>query len=132
MRGEVEIGADRDQLARRERARSPDIDGRQQGDISPRDRGTIGQCRRSIARPSRDAVAAANLEPVMQSHLPAGDSRAVVFATTADGLRLPVIDVTHPAFAIPDDSASLAAKRDAFLAWDRRNRRMPAIVTRLF
>jgi hypothetical protein len=66
----------------------------------------------------------------MQSHLPAADS-AVVFATTADGLRLPVIDVTHPAFAIPDDPASLAARRDAFLAWDRRNRRMPAIVTRL-
>ena len=67
----------------------------------------------------------------MQSHLPPGDSRAVVFATTADGLRLPVIDVTHPAFAIPDDPASLAARRDAFLAWDRRNRRMPTIVTRL-
>ena len=67
----------------------------------------------------------------MQSHLPAGDSRAVVFATTADGLRLPVIDVTHPAFAVPDDPASLAARRDAFLAWDRRNRRMPRIVMRL-
>ena len=47
---------------------------------------------------------------------PAGDSRAVVFATTADGLKLPVIDVTHPAFAIPDDPASLAARRDALLA----------------
>ena len=67
----------------------------------------------------------------MQSHLPAGDSRTVVFATTADGLRLPVIDVTHPAFGVPDDPASLAARRDAFLAWDRRNRRMPTIVTRL-
>jgi hypothetical protein len=67
----------------------------------------------------------------MQSHLPAGDSRAVVFATTADGLRLPVIDVTHPAFAVPDDPASLAARHHVFLAWDRRNRRMPAIVTRL-
>jgi hypothetical protein len=67
----------------------------------------------------------------MQSHLPAGDSRAVVFATTADGLRLPVIDVTHPAFAIPDDPASAAARREAFLAWDRRNRRMPGFVTRL-
>src|SRR5215467_8685912 len=65
----------------------------------------------------------------MQSHLPAGDSRAVVFATTADGLRLPVIDVTHPSFAVPDDPASVAARRDAFLAWDRRNRRMPGIVT---
>jgi hypothetical protein len=54
-----------------------------------------------------------------------------VFATTADGLTLPVIDVTHPAFAVPDDPASLAARRDAFLAWDRRNRRVPGIVMRL-
>src|SRR5262245_29926670 len=67
----------------------------------------------------------------MQSHLTAGDSRAVVFATTADGLRLPVIDVTHPAFAVPDDPASLAAQHDAFLAWDRRHRLMPGIATRL-
>src|SRR5262249_9233615 len=67
----------------------------------------------------------------MQSHVPAGDRRHVVFATTADGVRLPVIDVTHPAFAIADDPASLAARRDAFLAWDRHNRRMPTIVTRL-
>lgn len=67
----------------------------------------------------------------MQSHVPDEDSRAVMFATTADGLRLPVIDVTHPVFAVPDDPASLAARRDAFLAWDRRNRRVPAIVTRL-
>jgi hypothetical protein len=67
----------------------------------------------------------------MQSHLPAGDRRAVVYATTADGLRLPVIDVTHPAFAIADDPASLAARREAFLAWDRRNRRIPTVVSRL-
>ena len=67
----------------------------------------------------------------MHSHRPAGDRRAVVFATTADGLRLPVIDVTHPAFAIPDDPASVAAMRDAFMAWDRRNGRIPRIVTQL-
>jgi hypothetical protein len=66
----------------------------------------------------------------MQPHLPTGDS-SVLFAATADGLRLPVIDVTHPAFAIPDDPASLTARHDAFLAWDRRNRRMPGFVTRL-
>jgi hypothetical protein len=71
------------------------------------------------------------LEPVMPSHLSAGDRRAVVSAITADGLRLPVIDVTHPAFAIPDDPASLAARRDGFLAWDRRHRRVPRIVARL-
>jgi hypothetical protein len=67
----------------------------------------------------------------MQPHLPVGDSHPVVFATTADGLRLPVIDVTHPAFAIADDPASLAARRDAFLAWDHRNQRMPRFIGRL-
>jgi hypothetical protein len=66
----------------------------------------------------------------MQTHLPTGDSRAVVFATTAGGLRLPVFDVTHPAFAVPDDPASLTARHDAFLAC-RHNRRMPRIVARL-
>jgi hypothetical protein len=75
-------------------------------------------------------AAPAYLERLMQPHLPAGENQ-LVFATTADGLRLPVIDVTHPAFAIPDDPESLAARRDAFIAWDRRNRRTPAIVTRL-
>jgi hypothetical protein len=67
----------------------------------------------------------------MQSHLPAEDGGAIVFATTADGLRLPVIDVTHPAFAVADDPAILAARRESLLAWDRRNRRMPRIVARL-
>ena len=67
----------------------------------------------------------------MQSDLPAEDSRAIVYATTVDGLSLPVIDVTHPAFAIADDPASLAARRDALLDWDRRNRLMPSVITRL-
>ena len=58
-------------------------------------------------------------------------SGPIIFATTADGLRLPVIDVTHPAFAGPDDPATAAARRDSFIAWDRRNRRVPAFVTRL-
>src|SRR4051812_12247332 len=67
----------------------------------------------------------------MQRHFSAEDGRAIVYATTADGLRLPVIDVTHSAFAVADDPASLAARRDAFLAWDRRNRRMPTVIARL-
>jgi hypothetical protein len=111
--------------------RFPDIDGTQQGDIMPWHRGTIEQRRRSIGHLSLDSVATRPIWNFMQSDLPAGDNRAIVFATTADGLRLPVIDVTHPAFAVPDDPASLAARRDAFLAWDARNRRMPRIVTRL-
>jgi hypothetical protein len=67
----------------------------------------------------------------MQSHLPAGEDRTIAFATTADGLRLPVIDVTNPAFAISDDPASSEKSRAAFLAWHDRNNRMPRIVTRL-
>jgi hypothetical protein len=61
------------------------------------------------------------LESSCSSNFPAGDSHAVVFATAADGLRLPVVDAAHPAFAVPDDPASLTARRDAFLAWDCRN-----------
>jgi hypothetical protein len=65
----------------------------------------------------------------MQS--PSPTSGPIVFATTADGLRLPVIDVTHPAFAVPDDPAAAAARRDAFVAWDRRNRRVPSFITHI-
>jgi hypothetical protein len=68
----------------------------------------------------------------MRSQLPAADKSGVVFAATDDGLRLPVIDVTHACFAVHDDAATVATARDAFLAWDRRNRRVPRIVTRLF
>ena len=60
-----------------------------------------------------------------------GESSAIVYATTADGLRLPVIDVTHPAFAVPDDPASVEARRAAFRTWERRNNRVPRFVTRL-
>ncbi|MDW6020249.1 hypothetical protein SAZ10_00570 [Mesorhizobium sp. BAC0120] len=66
----------------------------------------------------------------MHPDFPPGNTRPIVYATTADGLSLPVIDVTHPAFAVPDDPASLAARRDEILALARRNRFMPAFVTR--
>jgi len=71
------------------------------------------------------------LEPIMDFHLPAGDSGPILYATTADGLRLPVIDVTHPVFAVEDDPVNLAARREAFLASDRGNGRLPRFVTRL-
>src|SRR6266568_8677308 len=58
-------------------------------------------------------------------------SSAVTFAKTPDGLALPIIDVTHPDFAVPDDPASLAAQRDAFIEWDRRNRRLPLFLSKL-
>jgi hypothetical protein len=61
----------------------------------------------------------------MQFQFPAGDSHAVMSATAADGLRLPVVDAAHPAFAVPD-AIPRASRRGAmgFLAWDRRNEGM--------
>jgi hypothetical protein len=41
-----------------------------------------------------------------------------------------VIDLTDCRFAVADDPQSLAARNDAFVAWDRKNRRMPSFVTR--
>lgn len=67
----------------------------------------------------------------MQTTPPSGDRSVVVFARTADGLALPVIDVTNPAFTVPDDPESFAAQRDAFIAWDRNFRFMPRIMIRL-
>jgi len=64
------------------------------------------------------------IEPAPQSH-------GIAFAKTRDGLTLPVIDVSRPPFAIPDDPASIAARRDAFLRWHRRQYWMPRFVTML-
>jgi hypothetical protein len=74
------------------------------------------------------------LNTVQRSAMPTESdptSDSVVFATAPEGLTLPVIDVTHPDFAVPDDPASLAAQRDAFIEWDRRNRRLPQFLSRL-
>jgi hypothetical protein len=60
--------------------------------------------------------------PVPQSDL--------VYAMTDDGLRLSVIDVTLPNFALPDDPQSLAALSDAFRETERRYSRLPRFVTR--
>src|SRR5262245_1881570 len=41
----------------------------------------------------------------------------VITAKTRDGLTLPVIDVTRPPFAVPDDAESIAHLRDHFIDW---------------
>lgn len=54
----------------------------------------------------------------------------VLLAPTVDGYELPVIDLTHPRFAVPDDDASLAALREAFMANERRHARIPRFIMR--
>ncbi len=54
----------------------------------------------------------------MSAIIPEAHKRfGVSYAVTDDGLELPVIDVTHPAFAIAPTDAELAALTDAFSEW---------------
>lgn len=56
----------------------------------------------------------------------------IVYTTTADGLELPIIDITHPAFAIPDDPASRAALIEQYKEKTAADTRGPAFLRRLF
>ena len=63
----------------------------------------------------------------MQPH---GSDR-VTCARTREGFDLPVIDVTNPRFAVPDDPAQVQGLYDAFIAHERKRRYLPAFVLRL-
>lgn len=55
---------------------------------------------------------------------------APLLARTRAGYDLPIIDVTHPSFALADDAASRAARQEAYLADDRQRRRIPGFILR--
>jgi hypothetical protein len=55
----------------------------------------------------------------------------IVTARTREGYDLPVIDVTHPRFAVADDPRAARALYDAFVASERRQRFIPPFVMRL-
>jgi hypothetical protein len=55
----------------------------------------------------------------------------VLYAVTNDGLELPVIDITHPAFALSEGPEDLPRIAEASLRALRRSRRMPGFVKRL-
>lgn len=54
----------------------------------------------------------------------------MIRAETRDGLLLPVIDITDPRFAVPDDPESLRHLFEQSRAEEQRNRRMPQFVMR--
>ena len=64
-------------------------------------------------------------------HQSATSHREPVSAATRDGTLLPVIDVTDPRFAVPDDPDSLRRLFDAAHEEERRNRRIPRFIMRL-
>jgi hypothetical protein len=55
----------------------------------------------------------------------------ILYARTRAGFELPIIDVTHPRFAVADDPAARRAYKEAFLADDRQRRWIPAFLLRL-
>jgi hypothetical protein len=54
----------------------------------------------------------------------------LIVAKTRDGSMMPVIDVTDPRFAVPDDPDSLHKLRSASDEEERRNRRIPKFIMR--
>jgi hypothetical protein len=61
---------------------------------------------------------------------PARAEFALVFATTDDGHRLPVIDITRANFALPNDPTSVSTLFEAHRQAERRNAFMPGFVMR--
>jgi hypothetical protein len=55
----------------------------------------------------------------------------VAWPSGSEMLQIPVIDVTHPSFALEDTAASRAALDANFLAEERRNSRRPRFITYL-
>lgn len=56
----------------------------------------------------------------------------IVYAKTADGYELPVIDITHPAFAVPHDPESLASLTAEYYTTEREQAKIPVFVKRFF
>jgi hypothetical protein len=67
---------------------------------------------------------------MMQPSSSARESGGVILARTREGFDLPVIDLTNPRFAIPDDPAALHALQDAFIEEERRRQRIPNFIMR--
>jgi hypothetical protein len=58
--------------------------------------------------------------------------QGIVYAITADGIELPIIDVSSPLFAIPDDPASFDALLAEYQATEEKQAKTPVLLRRLF
>jgi hypothetical protein len=67
----------------------------------------------------------------METRLEAHKKPGVCYALTADGLELPIIDVTHPAFELTMSDAQQAVAVGAFLAQEQPFAGLPPPVRRL-
>jgi len=58
-------------------------------------------------------------------------SGGVFHARTREGYDLPIIDITHPRFAVPDDAAALGRMREIYFREHRQRRLIPRFLLRL-
>ncbi|HEY6259127.1 MAG TPA: hypothetical protein VIY51_25400 [Xanthobacteraceae bacterium] len=77
-----------------------------------------------VGRPA-DGTGTKNL---MQPSSSPTTSDGVTYARTREGFDLPVIDVTSPRFAVPDDPAMVRGCHEAYMAGERRRRRIPKFI----
>jgi hypothetical protein len=68
---------------------------------------------------------------IMQPHSSPRQSDGLIFATTHEGIDLPVIDLTHPRFAVPVDPAAVRASYEAFVEAERSRGRIPKFIMRM-
>ena len=61
----------------------------------------------------------------------AAQPRGLAMARTREGHELPVIDVTDPRFAVPDDPAATRALYDEFIDGEQRRHRIPKFIMRV-
>ena len=67
----------------------------------------------------------------MQPHSSPHENDGITRARTREGFDLPVIDVTNPRFAVPDDPATVRGLHDAIIESERRRRRVPKFILRM-
>jgi hypothetical protein len=63
---------------------------------------------------------------------PDGRPLGVLYAMAGDGSELPVIDVTHPAFALPYDEAQMKRRVALFVRGERLRSKIPKPIQRAF
>lgn len=56
----------------------------------------------------------------------------IVYASTTDGMELPIIDITHPEFALLEDPASIAALTADYKIAEEKQAKTPVFLRRLF
>ncbi len=66
----------------------------------------------------------------MRTRLEKNKKPGVSYALTADGIELPIVDVTHPAFALTLTEADLAERLARFLAEPPPLAKLPAPLRR--